>query len=779
MQKEKAAEALTSKQTKSPSSLASLGNSNSVSALTNIDELQTEPKILSATSKQEKAAWATLASKITRRISSIKAPRIELQTDESNSLGRSRKDHTVWVSTLAYKIARRISFSHIHLAYFSILSCFGSLLLWLLPKPRLKNLKFIDAMFNAVSALSLTGLSSVNIQDWSTGDQVCILLMTILDSIFLTSLFPIYMKRFDFKQRQTAAAIKSSKFNGTDLSFKISKCSELASSNVELEDQYIDSEERKAKFETDNTIELPSDHSPNQQLSTAHHDTNLRVDIHQKPGPGDNCLLRFSHRMAGYAANFSCRGLSSIILSKMGKYFISANSALDDIKFTSLREMEAEAMRTNDPSKLRIVENEAIYALSWVVLMFSVITQLVGFVFMEIYLLCSPTYLEALRERKVQHVFFAFSTSVGAFTNSGVFFINDNFLAFRKSAPILLCVSLQSVVGNTLFAPTIRAIIMVLHRVSKAKNRLLYEYLLTHPRKCYTHLFPHKQTIWLVITVMSFTAVQTFFFLLFDWNFKGFEGLTTRYKLLDGFFQSVTTRNAGGMVVNLGDVSVAMLVLYTGMMYIAVYPVYLTRQSSRARNLESGLHFSNPPNYYWRTYSEQESGKISVQFKELFARDSAYLFVAIFVLCISESSNINHDPLNYSIFNIFFEVISAYGNIGLSVGYSCKLRLQPDASGCEDVSYSFSGKWSTSGKILLIIVMILGRHRVLPDEADEAARMSWRDPRLDCTPNYIHTVSNMPESLEPISGNKSIDAYTIPMCSSISIERSTDLEERV
>ncbi|KAJ7526685.1 hypothetical protein O6H91_16G018400 [Diphasiastrum complanatum] len=760
MEKEVAV-ALASRQSESPSSLYSLGNSNSFSPQTT--ELQTEPKICS-TSRKENTVWATLASKIARRKTSIKAQTIELQT-KSRILGRSRNDITVWV-TLSSKIVRRISFSHIHLAYFSILACVGSMLLWLLPKPSLKNLKFIDAMFNAISAVSLTGLSSVNIQDWSTGDQVCILLLTVLDGIFLTSLFPIYLKRFDFEQRQKACATKSSKSN-EDLSLEIPKCTEWESSNVELEDQHTGSEERKTKLQSDNTIELPSNHSSNERLA-AHHDT-LQLDNHQIPGPGNNFLLRFSHRMAGYVANFTHRGLYSSLLWKLVNNFISENSALYDIKFTSLREMEEEAKLTNDPTQLRILENEALYALSQIVLMFSVITQLVGFVFMEIYLLCSPTYLEALRERKVHHVFFAFSTSVGAFTNSGIFFINDNFMAFRKSAPILLCVSLQSVIGNTLFAPTIRALILLLHRICRTRKKLLYEYLLTHPRKCYTHLFPHKQTVWLVITVLSFTTLQTFFFLLFDWSFKGFEGLTTKDKLLDGFFQSVTTRNAGGIVVNLGDVSVAMLVLYTGMMYIAVYPVYLTRQSSRARIQGSEVGLLNPRTYYWRKYGEEEASRISVQLKKLLFRDSAYLFVAIFVLCIIESWNIGHDPLNYSIFNIFFEVIS------------CKLRLQHDPSGCEDTSYSFSGRWSTSGKVLLIIVMTLGRHRVLPDEADEAARMPWRGPRQfeesDCPPD--HTLSKVPESVEPISGDKSIDACRIPMFSSISIERSTDMEETV
>ncbi|CAE6440804.1 unnamed protein product [Rhizoctonia solani] len=91
-----------------------------------------------------------------------------------------------------------------------------------------------------------------------------------------------------------------------------------------------------------------------------------------------------------------------------------------------------------------------------------------------------------------------------------------------------------------------------------------------------------------------------------------------------------------------------------------------------------------------------------------------WLAVALWLVCIIERSEImNPESAGwFDIFTIIFELVSAYGTVGLSLGL-------PTAN------YSFSGALRPLSKLVICIVMLRGRHRGLPHAIDRAVMFPW------------------------------------------------------
>ncbi|KAJ5698379.1 potassium transporter [Penicillium macrosclerotiorum] len=94
------------------------------------------------------------------------------------------------------------------------------------------------------------------------------------------------------------------------------------------------------------------------------------------------------------------------------------------------------------------------------------------------------------------------------------------------------------------------------------------------------------------------------------------------------------------------------------------------------------------------------------QIRSQFNHDIWWLSLAVLVITIVESTHYNSHPVEFSTFNIIFEIVSAYSCVGMSIGFPGR-------------NYSFCGEWHSISKILLIAVSLRGRHRSLPIFTDK------------------------------------------------------------
>lgn len=102
------------------------------------------------------------------------------------------------------------------------------------------------------------------------------------------------------------------------------------------------------------------------------------------------------------------------------------------------------------------------------------------------------------------------------------------------------------------------------------------------------------------------------------------------------------------------------------------------------------------------------------QIRSQLSHDLWLIVLAVLVITIIETQHFLEDPVNYSVFNILFEVISGYGCVGISIGVPWN-------------TFSFSGGWYSGSKLVLVLVMLRGRHRGLPVALDRAVQLPSDD----------------------------------------------------
>lgn len=110
------------------------------------------------------------------------------------------------------------------------------------------------------------------------------------------------------------------------------------------------------------------------------------------------------------------------------------------------------------------------------------------------------------------------------------------------------------------------------------------------------------------------------------------------------------------------------------------------------------------------TKHEGEVDLVSQHVRSQLSHDVWWIALATFVIAIIETKHSIIDPQTYSVFNMMFEIVSAYTNIGISLGLP-------------NQAYSLSGGFYTGSKVVLVLVMLRGRHRGLPVALDRAVRL--------------------------------------------------------
>lgn len=93
--------------------------------------------------------------------------------------------------------------------------------------------------------------------------------------------------------------------------------------------------------------------------------------------------------------------------------------------------------------------------------------------------------------------------------------------------------------SNTGFPCLLRLIIWTLLKIfpNGSAKRETFAFLLDHPRRCFTLLFPSSATWWLFGVLAILNLLDLFFFLVLDLGDGYISAIPIGYRILDGLFQ--------------------------------------------------------------------------------------------------------------------------------------------------------------------------------------------------------------------------------------------------
>lgn len=231
-----------------------------------------------------------------------------------------------------------------------------------------------------------------------------------------------------------------------------------------------------------------------------------------------------------------------------------------------------------------------------------------------------------------------FYSSQTMISNLGFTLTPDSMVHFQDATFPLIVMSFLAFAGNTCYPCLLRLIIWLMSKLcpqnSAMKDSL--SFLLDHPRRCFTLLFPSKPT-WILFGILfAMNAMDVIFIIALDLHNPAVDNLPGGPRVLAAIFQAASTRHTGTAIFNLADVNPAVQFSLVVMMYIAVFPIAISVRASNVYEEKTlGVYASEAA-------ADEKDGRsyIITHIQNQLSFDLWYIFLGCFCICIAESGKI-------------------------------------------------------------------------------------------------------------------------------------------
>lgn len=251
-----------------------------------------------------------------------------------------------------------------------------------------------------------------------------------------------------------------------------------------------------------------------------------------------------------------------------------------------------------------------------------------------------PKYVAYLQQCGQNRIWWAFYTAQSMMDNLGFTLTPDSMIAFREAEWPLFLSTFLTFAGNTLYPVFLRLVLWTMSKVvpRKAAMQECLQFLLDHPRRCYTLLFPRGTTWALFGIIFLLNFIDAFFILILDLHNAEVTSLPPGPRVMAAIFQAGSSRHTGAAVFNIANVSPAVQFSLLVMMYISAFPISISIRASNTYEEKSlGIYQTEPD----AELDEQHGRSYLVRhLQSQLSFDLWYVFLGIFVLSISEADKI-------------------------------------------------------------------------------------------------------------------------------------------
>jgi hypothetical protein len=173
----------------------------------------------------------------------------------------------------------------------------------------------------------------------------------------------------------------------------------------------------------------------------------------------------------------------------------------------------------SDRIRLGGAEYEAVVFLSWVVPIYFFLWQLLGCLACGAYV--NNYYASTTEQNGINPYWTGAFNAVSAFNNSGMSLLDANMTVFDRAIYLLLTMGLLILAGNTMYPVFLRWIVWTIRQLLPRNEewsdaRATLQFLLDHPRRCYTNMFPAPHTWWLLLSVIVLNGIDTVMFIILN-----------------------------------------------------------------------------------------------------------------------------------------------------------------------------------------------------------------------------------------------------------------------